>query len=168
MASKFGTYLTKLTTDQKRLVCQARLSGATYSRIKDMILEDFGISATTQTIGYFFESMSGQELVEEEHQKLRKTWRNMPLVEQTSRMKAIAVEASKLRDTLAPLDPTDEEYMGVSAEYRNYLKLLNVEDQGSKITFQTATKSPIEEALENILDKKKESNEEAEVTGSIH
>lgn len=144
--SRDGSYLNSLLPEQKEVICQLRLmNGATYDEIRGFIEREWAQSVTIPTISYFFRSREGERVLRQEHEKIRKTFLDEPLVEKGTRVLKLREKARELDRLLQRLAPEEEAWIGYSQEFRQYLKMIKEEVEGTKIQLEDRTFSPAEQ-----------------------
>lgn len=140
-----GTYLARLSEEDKRELCRKRLLNAwTHERLSDYLRDELGYEATSASVANFFRSSEGELLQGQEHAEIRKRYLDEPLIEKGTRVLALRKQARRLGAMLDELTVIDDEWFEASAEYRQYMKLIKDEIEGSKITLDGEVNSPAE------------------------
>jgi hypothetical protein len=136
-----STYLNKLQREQKLELCLLRiLDGATYNAIRDYIEETWQHKTSSQSVGNFFRSTEGEDLVSEAYKKLRSEYQEQPLIEKSTRM-------------MEGLPVGSEGWMLCSNEFRQYGKMISTEMEGLQVTVDDRT--PSERAFQAALESMK-------------
>ena len=139
-------YLTKLQEDQKLEICLLRImDAATYKTVSDYIQEAWQAPATPQTVGNFFRSEEGEQIMEKAYKKLRKEYSQQPLIEKSTRLLAYRDQMLKIRAVMNSIPVGDEGWLELSVEFRQYGNMIFKETEGMHITIDDQT--PMELAL---------------------
>jgi hypothetical protein len=149
-----STYLNKLQREQKLELCLLRiLDGATYNAIRDYIEETWQHKTSSQSVGNFFRSTEGEDLVSEAYKKLRSEYQEQPLIEKSTRMMAYRDQMVRLRHVMEGLPVGSEGWMLCSNEFRQYGKMISTEMEGLQVTVDDRT--PSERAFQAALESMK-------------
>jgi hypothetical protein len=130
------------------------LQAASYADLAEMIKEEWGFELTRQSVGNFFRSDEGAELMEEAYATLRKEYSNEPVIEKSTRVMALREQAVKLQGLLRELPVSDPEWREYSQEFRQYIKQIATEMEGIQVNV-TEGKSAVEVAMEAALAKQR-------------
>lgn len=147
--------LKQLQTPQKTELCLARiLQGSSYADLAEYVFDQFGLQVSRQTIGNFFRSEEGTDLMDRAYEHLRQEYSNEPLIEKSTRVMALREQAQKLQGLLRTLSMEDEVWISYSQELRQYMKQISVEMEGIQVNV-TEGKSAAELAIEAATAKAK-------------
>jgi histidinol-phosphate/aromatic aminotransferase/cobyric acid decarboxylase-like protein len=149
-----GVFLRDLQTGQKFELCLLRiLKGMPFKDLANHVHEEWGFEITRQTIGNFFRSAEGLELMEKAYEHLRKEYSNEPLVEKSTRVLALKEQTEKIQAILRTVASDSEEWLSYSQEFRQYVKQIAVEMEGIQVNV-TDGKAAAERAIEAAIAKK--------------
>ncbi len=157
-------FLKGLSEEQKRAICKLKLEQYTHQQIIDFMEKEWNFSCSLPTVGRFFSSVEGMELLDKVREELVQEYQTEPLAEKFSRIHALVEKATRLRHTLRLMKTTDKEWVKLSKEFREYLKALRDETEPLFVEVKNRELSPYEQ-LEELLAEttKRVSNKESSV-----
>ena len=148
-------YLKDLTSGQKADLCLLRiLQGKSYQELSDWVKSEWTFTLSRQSIGNFFRSDEGKEIMDVSYTQLKSEYADEPLIEKATRVLALQEQAKKLQRLLDRLCVDEREWLSYSEEFRQYIKQISVEMEGLQITVADG-RSPIEVALQKVMEVKK-------------
>jgi hypothetical protein len=149
-----GVYLRDLQAGQKFELCLLRImQGMSFKDMSEHVKSEWGFEITRQTIGNFFRSEEGRELLDKAYGHIRKEYANESLVEKSTRVLALREQTQKIQRTLRDLAVESAEWISYSQEFRQYMKQIAVEMEGIQVNV-TDGKAAAERAIEAAIAKK--------------